>query len=160
MGEILGRIYCVFEFLFGRYMGEYLWGYNCNTQTYDSSNIFNIVGVITIIASLAFVLLYYYGINHTRFSQWWHWLIVLLFSSVLNLLIAYGWTINDFLNGEIGDCLKYLRDNEGNIQSQLIYENDCFMFGLSNFFISMIFFIIFSFMFKWWSRNCKHSPFI
>jgi len=160
MGDILGRIYCMFESLFGRYMGEYLWGYNCNTQTYDGHNLFNSIGLITITVSLAFVLLYYYGINHTRFSQWWHWLIVLLLTGIINLLIAYGWTISDFKNGNIADCLMYLRNDEGSIISQIIYENDCLMFGFSNFFISIIFFIVFSFMFKWWSSNCKHSPFL
>ena len=160
MSEILGKIYCMFESLFGRYLGEYLWGYNCNTQTYDGHNLFNNIGLMALLISLALVLLYYYAINHTRFSQWWHWTIVLLISGGINFLLAYSWINNDFVNGNIGDCLKYLRDDEDNIKSQLIYQNDCLMFGLSNFFVSIIFFIVFSFMFKWWSSNCKHSPFL
>jgi len=160
MNDVLGTIYCWFESLFGQYLAEYLWGYNCNTETYDGKNLFNSIGLITIAVSLAFVLIYYYVINHTRFAQWWHWTIVLLLTSVLNLFIAYGWTVSDFQNGAIGDCLMYKRDGEGNILSQLIYADDCWMFGLSNFFVSIMFFIVFSFMFKWWSRNCKHSPFI
>jgi len=160
MGEILGNIYCWFESLFGQYLGEYLWGYDCNTQTYDGKNLFNSIGLVTIAVSLALVLIYYYVINHTRFAQWWHWTIVFIISAMFNFLIAYWWTISDFMNGAIGDCLMYTRDDGGNIVSQLIYENDCWMFGLSNSFVSMMLFIVFSFMFKWWSRNCKHSPFI
>ena len=160
MNDILGTVYCWFESLFGKNIGEYLWGYDCNTQTYDGKNLFNTIGLITIGVSLLWVLIYYYAINHTRFSQWWHWMIILLVSGIINFFIAYGWTINDFLNGAIGDCLMYTRDEEGHITSQLIYKNDCWLFGLSNFFVSILFFIVFSFMFKWWSRNCKHSPFI
>jgi len=160
MNDILGTIYCWFESLFGQYLGEYLWGYDCNTQTYDGKNLFNSIGLVTIAVSLVLVLIYYYVINNTRFSQWWHWAIVLLVSSILNFFIAYGWTISDYQNGVIGDCLMYTRDDGGTILSQLIYGSDCWMFGLSNFFVSIMFFILFSFMFKWWSRNCKHSPII
>jgi hypothetical protein len=160
MDELLGNIYCWLESLFGQNLGEYLWGYDCNTQTYGGKNLFNTIGLITLAVSFLSVLAYYYFINHTRFAQWWHWLIVLIVSGVINFFIAYGIVINDFLNGSIGDCLMYIRDEEGNVVSQLIYESDSWAFGLSNFFVSTLFFIVFSFMFKWWSSNCKHSPFI
>jgi hypothetical protein len=160
MSEILGKIYCWFESLFGQYLGEYLWGYDCTTQDYGGKNLFGVIGLITLAVSLAFVLIYYYVINHTRFAQWWHWLIVLLISGIANLFIGYGWTISDFLNGAISDCLMYTRDENGEIVSQLIHGIDCWLFGLANFVISVLFFFVLSFVFKWWSRNCKHSPFI
>lgn len=160
MDEILGNIYCWFEFLFGQNLGEYLWGYDCSTQAYGGKNLFNIIGFITLSVSLLFVLGYYYAINHPRFSRWWHWLIVLIGAGIINLFIAYGWTVNDFLNGNICDSLLYERDGDGNIVSQLIYSSDCLLFGVANFFISTMFFIVLSFSFKWGSRNCKHSPFI
>ena len=40
MGKIFGEIYCWFESLFGQDLAEYLWGYNCETQGYDSKNLF------------------------------------------------------------------------------------------------------------------------
>ena len=120
MDEILGIVYCWFESLFGQYLGDYLWGLDCTTGYYDSKNLFNIIGLITIALSLLCILVYYYVINHPRFSQWWHWLIVLIVSGIINLLIAYGWTVNDFLNGNIGDCLMYVRDENGDIVSHLL----------------------------------------
>jgi len=162
MDEILGKIYCWFESIFGQNFGEYLWGYNCETQDYSGQNVFNSIGLITIGISLVLVIAYYYlplwGFNHPRTNKWWNWVIILLLTGVINLFIGYSWTINDFLNGNIGDCLMYTRDSDGNIISQLIFQKDCWLFGLSNFFISIIFFIAWSFIFKWWSRNCKHSP--
>lgn len=162
MEELLGNFYSWFESLFGQYLGEYLSGYNCQTQAYDGKNLFNSIGLITIGITLVFVLAYYYLplllFNHPRSNRWWNWLIILLIAGGINFLIAYGWTINDFMNGNIGDCLMHTRDSEGNIISQLIFKKDCWLFGLSNFFVSAIFFIAWSLIFKWWSRNCKHSP--
>ena len=160
--ELLGDIYCWFESLFGQFLAEYLWGYNCQTEIYDGKNLFNSIGIIAIVISLVFVLAYYYLplflFNHPRSNRWWNWLIILLIAGGINFFIAYGWTINDLLNGDIGDCLMYTRDSDGNIISQLIYKKDCWLFGLSNFFVSSMFFIVWSLIFKWRSRNCKHSP--
>ena len=162
MEEILGNIYCWFESLFGQFLGEYLWGYNCQTELYSNKNLFNSIGIITIGISLVFVLAYYYLplilFNHPRSNRWWNWLIILIVAGIANFFVAYGWTINDFLNGNIGDCLMYSRDSEGNIISELIEKKDCWLFGLSNFFISAMFFIAWSIILKWGSRNCKYSP--
>lgn len=162
MEEFLGNIYCWFESLFGKNLGEYLWGYNCETQVYDGNNLFNAIGVIAILLSLIFVWAYYYLplplFNHPRSNRWWNWLIILLIASGINFIIGYGWTIKDFLNGNIGDCLMYTKDAEGNIISQLINKRDCWLFGLSNFFVSAMFFIGWTLLLKWGSRNCKHSP--
>lgn len=163
MDEFLGEIYCLFEFIFGQNLGEYLWGYNCETLDYSGQNVFNSIGLITIVVSFLFALAYYYlplkGFNHPRTNRSKHWLGILIIAGVINLFIASSWTMNDFLNGNIGDCLMYTRDADGNIISQLIFEKDCFLFGVTNFLVSAIFFVFWSVAFKWWSRNCKHSPF-
>ena len=162
MEKFLGNIYCLFESLFGKNLGEYLWGYNCDTQVYDGNNLFNTIGLIAIVVSFVFVLAYYYLpvmlFNHPRSNRWWNWLIILLIAGGINFFIGYGWTINDFLNGNIGDCLMYTKDAQGNIISQLINKRDCWLFGLSNLFVSTIFFIGWTIILKWGSRNCKHSP--
>lgn len=163
MEEVLGKIYCLFEGFFGQYLAEYLWGYNCQTGVYDGKILFNIIGIITIFISMVFVFAYYYLplflFNHPRSNRWWNWLIILLVSSTINFFIAAIWIRNDFLDGNIGDCLMYTRDEAGEIVAQLIYKNDCWMFGLTNFIFSAIVFFIGSIAFKWWSTNCKYSPF-
>lgn len=163
MDEILGKIYCLFEGVFGQYLAEYLWGYNCQTGVYDGRILFNTIGIITISISLLFVLAYYYLplllFDHPRSNRWWNWVIILFVSSTINFFIASIWIKNDFLDGNIGDCLMYTRDEGGEIISQLIYKSDCWMFGLTNFIISIMVFVLGSLIFKWWSTNCKHSPF-
>jgi len=162
MSKIFGEIYCWFESLFGQNLAEYLWGYNCETQGYDGKNLFYAIGLITFGLSLLFVLAYYYlplwGFNHPRTNRWWNWLIILIITGVINFIIGVSWTINDLLNGNIGDCLMYTRDADGNVVSQLIFKSDCWMFGVTNFIVSALFFIILSFILKWKSRNCKYSP--
>lgn len=156
MEELLGNIYCWFETFFGQNLAEHLWGFDGNE--YTLSNTYNSVGLTALIISLFFVLLYYYIINHPRFNKWWSWLIVLGVNGIVNLFIGYAWTVSDYVNGNIADNLMYSRNEEGEIVASLIFKSDCWGFGIANFFASTIFFIIFTFCFKWWSRNCKHSP--
>jgi len=160
MDEILGNIYCWFESLFGLHLANYLWGYDCGTQTFTLPNIFNKVGLWAFVISLGCVLLYYYFINHPRFNRWWSWLIVLIVSGLVNGYYAYHTTVSDLWSGNIGDCLMYMRDSNGDIIATLIYESDCVWFGVSNFIVASMLFSMFSFICKWRSRNCKHSPFI
>lgn len=160
ISKLLGDIYCWFESLFGQNLAEYLWGYNCETGDFSNPNLFNAIGLITIVLTLLFVLAYYYlplwGFNHPRTNRLRNWLIIFLISGMFNLLFAYLWTENDLLNGNIGECLMYAKDENGNVM-QLISKNNLFLFGLSNFFVSSIFFIIFTYIFKWWSPNCRYS---
>ena len=163
MDEILGKIYCLFEGVFGQYLAEYLWGYNCQTGVYDGRILFNIIGVITIAVAVIFAFAYYrlplYLFNQPRSNRWRNWVIILFVSGIINFFIASIWIKNDFLDGNIGDCLMYTRDEAGEIVAQLIYKSDCWMFGLTNFIFSAVVFFIGSMAFKWWSTNCKHSPF-
>lgn len=155
----LGNIYCLFEFLFGEYLAEHLWGYNCETQDYDSKIPFNSVGLTSIFVVLSSVLIFYYIINHPRFNRSWSWLIALGVTCVINWGIGFWWTYSDFQNGLIGDCLMYERNSDGAIISDLITKSDCVWFGFANAAFSVLFFSLFSLIIKWWSRNSKNSPF-
>ncbi len=157
MGNVLGTIYCFFNSFFGVNLEAHLWGFD--GVNYSNSIAFNAIGIMAILTSLFMVITYYYIINHPRFYRWWSWLIVLIINGTVNLFIGYSWTINDLNNGVIADSLMFLRDVNGDIVSELIYSSDCWGFGISNFILATIFFVIFSFILKWWSSNCKYSPF-
>ena len=157
MENILGNIYCWFESIFGLNLADHLWGFD--GVAYTKPILYNTIGIIAIVISLLLVLIYYYAINHPRFHKWWSWLIVLIFNSTINLFIGYAWCINDFKNGHIADSLRYLRDENGEITEYLITVGDCWGFGIANFIVSAMFFTLFSFSLKWWSSNCKYSPF-
>lgn len=159
MSDFFGTIYCWLESLFGQYLADHLWGYNCVSQSFDLTNIFNQIGLLTTGITLLFVIIYYYLINHPRFANWKSWVFMVLFTGVINLFLGYGRTANDFYNGNIGDCLMYVRDDNGIIINELINISDCWGFGAANTIVSIAFFILFSLILKWWSGHAKHSPF-
>jgi hypothetical protein len=145
-------IYEWFISFFGGDMADYLFGKNCETGEFDGSNQYNMYGFIALGIALGVVLVYYYVINHPRFSKWWSWLLMLLLVGVSNLVIGGAMTIADLNAGNIGDCL--LNGENGGVDATI-----CWMFGLADGIVSILFFSIFSIAFKWWSTNCKMTPF-
>ena len=157
--EFIGRIYCFFESLFGQQLGEYLWGYNCETGDYTNPALFSRIALWTLSISLVIGVLYYYIINSSRFHRWWSWLIMLFSNSLLCFFFAYWWIIEDFKNNLIGDCLLYQRDEAGTIIESYITDSRFWGFNLANAIISLFLFFMLSMLLKWRSVNCRKSPF-
>jgi hypothetical protein len=149
-------IYRWFASLFGGDLADYLSGYVCPSEEseggYLASNQYIMYGWIAAGIALGVVLLYYYVINHPRFNKWWSWLLMLLLVGFANLFTSALMTSGDLAAGDIGDCL--IEGGNGGV-----FISNCWMFGLADFFVSAIFFIIFSIALKWWSINSKRSPF-
>lgn len=165
---MFSTIYSWFENWISMPLSQYLWGMNCEGGD-PLTNHFNWIGMLALGISLAFVIAYYYipfyGLNHPRTNRWWNWLIILAIVGLINFFIAYGWSVNKLLNDEIPTCWvhgfdagEFVLDNDGN-PIELIKEKHCVIFGFVNLIISIAFYTIWSFILKWWSRNCKHSPF-
>ncbi len=89
--------------------------------------------------------LFYYIINSVHFDRWWNWLII---SAISTLLSAWG-------------AIRLL-----------VVRMEDFQPGLSDFYaplnealagwVALFSFIIFttaSFGIRWWSSNCRHTPF-
>ena len=140
-------------------LSDYLWGFNCESQSFTDPESHSFYGLWIIITSIAIVAIYYLAINSPRFNHRIHWLLFLLLTFVTNFVIGFYFTNADMENGNIPDCLMYMRDADGNITSQLIYQSDCMMFGLSNAILALAVFFIASVVFKYLSRNCKYVPF-
>ena len=159
MENLFGQIYCWFQSFFGQDLSYYLWGYDPSTEAYSNPNLYNSIGIITLIISLIIVVLFYYIINHPRYCKWWSWLITLGINSLIAVFVGYGFVMSKYINGYIPDSLMYQRDADGNILTVLIGESNCWGFGMANIFVSMIFFFVLTFILKWWSSNAKHVPF-
>ena len=141
-------IYKWFGGLFSSDLAEHLSGWDETAGDYVKTNLFSLVGAITLCIAILFCVSYYYIINHPRFNRWWNWLSVLFVLAVLNFGIALWLTISDL--------------SKGNISSDIASVSvvDCISFGFVNLIIGSLFFIICSLIIKWGSRNCKFSPFI
>jgi hypothetical protein len=160
MGDFFGTIYSWFQSLWCDNLNLYLWGYEPATQSYSGTNIYNIAGLVTVIVALVVVLVYYYIINHPRWCKWWSWPITLLLNSVVGLFVAFGMSYSKYINGYIPQELVYQFDEDGNVIAHLITSLDCWGFGIGGAIVSALFFIVFTFVFKWWSTNAKHVPFL
>jgi len=156
MEDFFGSIYCWFESFFGQSLADYLWGYNCDTQAYDNPNIFNQIGWYCLLSAFIICCLYYYLFNPVRSQRTW-WFITWGITGIVNLFIGFGFTCSDLANGLIGDCLLY--PNGDTTLHPLIETSHCWWFGGINFIVSLGFFILFSYLIKWGSSNCKYYPF-
>lgn len=128
---------------------------------YDLELRYNTIGIYTLVVSFIIMILYYYVIDHPRFCKWWSWLIMAVINSIISLFLGYYLILSDYNAGKIPDELLYLRDETGEISQMLIsIPSECWSFGISNMIMAFIFFVIVSFLFHWWSRVAKYSPFV
>lgn len=160
MGYFFGTIYSWFKSLWCYNLDLYLWGYDTLAQDYVGMNIYSVVGLITAVITLAIVLFYYYVYNHPRWCKWWSWLITLFLNGGITLAVAFGITYSKFFYGYIPQELVYQFDEDGSVVAQLISSLDCWGFGIGAAIVSALFFVVFTFVFKWWSSNAKHVPFL
>jgi len=141
-------VYRWFISLFGSNLAEHLSGWDETVGDYTKSNLFSVVGIVTLAIVLVACVTYYYVLNHPRQNRWWKWLLFwLLPVAILNFFIAFGITLTDVI--------------ADNISSDLLPITwlNCLGFGFTNFIISALLFVINSFFIKWGSQNCKYSPF-
>lgn len=159
MENLLGNIYCWFQSLYGQDLSYFLWGYDPAAGVY-STNLYNLIGIVTIVITLVIVLAYYYILNHPRYCKWWSWLLTMLLNAAIALFVGYGIVISKYHNGFIPESLMCQKDADGNIVSYLIGESNCWGFGIANLFVSIMFFVLLSLMLKNWSSSAKHVPFL
>ena len=152
MGELFGSMYCWFEDFFGLELANYLWGQLSPLQT---TNMFVTVGWWMIGISAALAAVYYYVINHPRLNNWWGWGIFLVLDMVVNLIL--GWQIlqKDFNAG------KMVKEDPatGEMVDLLINDANIWSFATTNMILAFGWFVLISYVVKWWSTNCSRAPF-
>lgn len=152
MGELFGSIYCWFEDFFGIELANYLWG---QSSPLSQTNSYIGIGWTMLGISLATVLIFYYAINHPRLNHWWGWGIFLVVNALINFIVGWQFVLKDYYEGKMVTI-----DPATNLQTPLnIGESEIICFGVSNMFLSILAFIVFTFIFKWWSTNCSRAPF-
>lgn len=114
---------------------------------------------ISLLIAFAF---YIWPINHPRFKAWWAWLIMLLTNAIINFGLTYAFInqrIKSLLNENIdditvGESLYDITDPDFSISF-----SEGFNLAWSNICVSIMFFIVASLIFNWFSTNCRLSPF-
>ena len=152
MGEFFGSVYCWFEQFFGLDLANYLWGI---TSPYAKTNQYIGVGLSMTGITLLVVILYYYIIDKPSFCHWLKWLLFLVANAIVNFII--GW---QYVCADLYDSKMVTLDSVTGKEISLPIENfHCLCFGVTNMLLSVLAFVILSVGLKWWSRNCKTSPF-
>ncbi len=152
MGTFFGSLYCWFEDFIGLELADYLWGLSSPESQINS---FIGIGWTMLGISLAFVLVYYYVLDHPKLSNWWGWGIFLVANAITNFVVGWQWVLKDYYQGKMITI-----DPATNLKIDLnIGESEILCFGASNMFLSILAFFIFSLIFKWWSNNSSHAPF-
>lgn len=147
MGELFGSLYSfLFEEFYGINLSNYLWG---EASPEQQTNMYFAISLSMLGISLFAMILYYYIIDHPKLSKWWGWLIFFGGNAVSNFIVGWQWVLKDLWNGIMIDNNNVALD---------IDEYNCLCFGVANMLLALFAFVIFSFMFKWWSKNCGNSP--
>jgi branched-subunit amino acid ABC-type transport system permease component len=158
MDELFGTLYtmCGLENMYGTDLADYLWGVASSVVT---SNQFIGVGMATLLITLVIVLVYYFVFGKLLQKPSWGniftWLIALVVNSGLALLVGWQWVLSDLYQGKMVTV-----DEVTNATTDLpIGGFDCFMFGCTNAIVALIFFVIMTLIFKWFSRDYSRVPF-
>ena len=151
MGEFFGSIYCWLEDFFGLPLADYLWGTSSPEQM---SNMFIGIGMSMLAISFVMVICYYYLLNHPRLCNWCGWAIFLVINAVINYVVGWQWLLKDYYAG----LMVKLDPATGKMVDLPISTSDIIAFGVTNMIDAIIVFVIFSYIFKWWSINCSSAP--
>lgn len=143
MKDFFASIYELFVNVYGTDLGEHLYGVDCAGNV--EGGLYSGIGLGMIILTLILVVVYYYAYVNPDRSRWYHWLIWLLGNFLLQFLIAFYLPYRDLNSGFI--C-----------ESFLVTVDNTVFFGLINAIISAIFFILFSYLLRWWSPDGRQTP--
>lgn len=125
-------------------------GWDDALQDYSPDyNQFPEIFINTILGVVVVFLLYYYIINSPRFNRWWHWVICLVIVGTFGYLYAHRIVMADIRSGIIAQSLE-----------PYIGSHNALMFGIYNMGLAVLLFLILTLLFRRWSKNCKHSPFV
>lgn len=105
---------------------------------------------IIMVATVVFVnIVFYYIVNHPRINRGYHWLLFNLGIGVVNFVVTWVVSYNKIYN-------FYAMQG---MQSPYDWTNYLIL-SLIALLWSFVFYFLFSFIMKWGSRNCKHTPFL
>mgnify|MGYP000112340820 CR=1 FL=1 len=153
MGDFFGSIYCyLFEDFFGPELANYLWG---QASPLSPQNQFGTIGLTMTVISLTMVLTFYYIVNQPRLNNVAGWGLFLVLNAIINLVVGRQWVMDDFSRG-----LMCSVNPANGVETPLPIDGGVITcFGVSNMLLSMVAFVLFSYMFKWWSSQCSRAPF-
>jgi hypothetical protein len=115
-----------------------------NERELLSQEVFPVVGLLMLGITFLTVIIYYYVLNsvgnQVRFNRTSYWVVFMLLNALIHFFIALN---------RIGRILEVASDD---------YEGYFYVFAVTNAFYSVLVYIIFSLVFKNWSKHAPYTP--
>lgn len=108
---------------------------------YDYGLYGTMFGLAAIIAFVV-VAVFYYVVNSPRFNKRVHWFMMMALVLIINLIVVFQYPA------------EVMSKDDRNFGF-----NDWLIYGLVHGVWACLLFTVFSLALKWWSRNCKTTPF-
>jgi hypothetical protein len=103
------------------------------------STMFGLAAIIALLVAVIF----YYVVNSPRFNKRVHWFLMMALVAIINIIVVLQYPAD----------VIYTADNVN-------YDfNYWLIYGAVHTVWAILLFTIFSLAIKWWSRNCKTTPF-
>ena len=135
--------------VYGQDLFYHLKGWDNGMQDFvAANNQFPTIWLVTFFSALLVFVVYYYILNHPRFNKVWHWLITMAVLAIGIFFWSRGLVLSD-----IAGVSMHPIDPALNVSA-----DNALMFGVYNAVLSAIFFLFFSIVGRFGSKNCKNSP--
>lgn len=138
---VLGIVVTVAFWVFNSQVYELVFYDNDYSNAMYNYSGYGIIAVITIALAWGAAALFYYVINSVKFARWYHWLAVCAVVTVVTPVVCY--LVNNSM-----------------LESQgLDLSTQAVDFEIANFFWAPVLYTVASLAMRWWSNNCRHTPF-
>ena len=139
--------------MYGLDLSDYIWG---TLSPVQDANLYMNFGIVMLISTLVFGIVYYFVLDRHSWSHWWCWLIAMMIPSVGNFIYGYSVLANQ--------CNEGLMIDEK--QNDLGFTSlDFANFGLANSLMAIIIFVGFTIIVKILFKltplqsDCSKAPF-
>ena len=135
--------------VYGQDLFYHLKGWDNGMQDFvAANNQFPTIWLVTFYSALLVFVVYYYILNHPRFNKVWHWLITMAVLAIGIFIWSRGLVMSDIAGVSLHPVDPALT----------VSADNALMFGVYNAVLSAIFFLFFSIVGRFGSKNCKNSP--
>ena len=135
--------------VYGQDLFYHLKGWDNGMQDFvAANNQFPTIWLVTFFSALLVFVVYYYILNHPRFNKVWHWLITMAVLTIGIFIWSRGLVMSDIAGVSLHPVDPALN----------VSADNALMFGVYNAVLSAIFFLFFSIVGRFGSKNCKNSP--
>ena len=135
--------------VYGQDLFYHLKGWDNGMQDFvAANNQFPTIWLVTFFSALLVFVVYYYILNHPRFNKVWHWLITMAVLAIGIFIWSRGLVMSDIAGVSLHPVDPALN----------VSADNALMFGVYIAVLSAIFFLFFSIVGRFGSKNCKNSP--